>query len=113
MTRASLLRNSRISFSNFLQRRLVHRLNVKIADATARKFIHLLAALFHPTLIAQLAVGIGRNRFDSSLPGTFFAGLVVEGDFTLAVEPIVEQLPVVVAGAHRLAVDGDQIIAQR
>src|SRR6185369_6672353 len=38
------------------QRRRIHRLDVQVADPTIRELINFLPAIFHPTLITQLAV---------------------------------------------------------
>ena len=57
MTSASLLRFSRSSFLEPAQRRLVHRLDVQVADrARPRACRPSRAARLHPTLVAKLAV---------------------------------------------------------
>src|SRR6185369_15426858 len=54
------------------QRWRIHRLDVQVADASARQLINFLAALLHPTLVTQLAVSAGRDRFDARVPRTIF-----------------------------------------
>src|SRR6266496_3784001 len=86
---------------------------MKVANASAGKFIHLFAPVSYPALITQLAVSVGRYRLDTCLPGSIVSGFLVKSHFTLAIEKTVEELPVVITGTHLLAVDGNQIVADR
>src|SRR5262249_13506338 len=97
----------------FLKRRRIHRLNVKVTDPAARQLFGDLAPFLDPALVAKLILLQGRDGLDPGLPGTVLIGLVVECDFDLAVQPVgaVQQLPVVVAGLDRLSVDRNQIVA--
>ena len=111
MTIASLLRNSRISFSNFRRLGWSIALNVNVADATVGQFIDLLAALFHPAFITKGRIGLAVDSFNASFPGAFLARLVIKGDFDFAIKTIVEQCPVFVTSLNGLPANRDQIIA--
>src|SRR5262249_20139010 len=102
-------------FANFFfelpQTWLVHRANMNVADAAIGKFVNFLPPLFHPALVSQRCVRGGVDGFDARLPGAFFSWFAVEGDFDFAIETIVEQLPIFIAGLDLLAADRDQVIA--
>src|SRR5437764_12401370 len=59
----------------------------------------------------ERCVGGAVDGFNSRFPRAVLAGFAVEGDFDLAVETIVEQLPILVAGFYLPAADRDQVIA--
>ena len=59
----------------------------------------------------ERAVGHRVDGFNARFPRAVFAGFVVEGDFDFAIETIVEQFPVLIAGLYLLAADRDQVIA--
>ena len=92
------------------QRRLVHRLDVQVADPAARELVDHRATLLDPPLVSQVAEGRHRDRLVLDLPGALGGGLVVDRQLDLAIEPAAEERVVVVAGLDGLAVDGDQVI---
>ena len=98
-------------FLELAQRRLTHRLDVQVADAPVRHFLNHLAPLPYPALVMELAERLHRHRLDARPPRAVFIRLVVERHRHLAVQAVVQQLPVIVARLHRLAVNGDQVIA--
>src|SRR5947208_14766430 len=98
-------------FFELAQAWLVHRTNVNITNAPLRKLVNLLPPLFHPTLITQIRISVGIDCFDASLPRSFVARFVIEGEFDFALETIVEPLPILIAGLYLLAADRDQVIA--
>src|SRR6266852_3593147 len=98
-------------FFELAQARRVHRLNVQIADASAGQLVNFLAALFYPALITKAAVRHAIDGFDPGAPSTIFAGFVVESNFDLAIETIVQKLPVLVSGLDLLAANRNQVIA--
>jgi hypothetical protein len=91
----------------FAQAGRVHRLNMKVSDASARQLINLLATFFHPTLVAKVRIRGRVDGFNASFPGAFGGGFVVESNFHFAIEAIVQQLPIFIPGLHFFAADGN------
>src|SRR6185295_15148403 len=87
------------------QRRWIHRLDVQVADTSTRQLINFLATLAHPTLVAQLAVSIRRDRFDTRVPRPGVSRCRVERHVDLAIETRVQERPVFIARFDLLAVD--------
>ncbi len=90
---------------------MIHRPNVNIAHPPLRKIFNFFASLFHPAFVTESRIRIRIDSFNARSPGAIRAGLVVESNFDFAIEPIVEQLPVLIAGFDLLAVNRDQVIA--
>src|ERR1044072_4231607 len=82
-----------------------------VADASARKLIYFLTILLHPTLVRQGGISLPVYGFDARLPGAVRYRFVIESDFHFAIETIVEQLPIFIAGFYFLAADRNQVIS--
>ena len=84
---------------------------MQVPDPSVRQLVHLLAALIHPAFVPELVLRALSDRRDARLPRPLVRRFAVERDLDLAIQPVVQHLPVIVARLHGLAVDREQVIA--
>src|SRR5262249_23024162 len=63
-----------------------------------------------PALIAKLAISIWSNSFNPRMPGSIVRRLTIKRHVNFAIQPVVQQLPVVVSGLNWFAANRQQVV---